>query len=859
MRVFKYLFLTAGFYTTGVVSYADEAYVPGHPEKLDYKNFADDFVFNYCVDCHDDTDARGDLNLLDIGPVDETNAAVWKAVWAQVAIQEMPPKKKNQPSVKERIQFTDWVVSELERVTKDKGGFHAHKDPSKGNFVDHQLLFQQVPEELKLEPTYSPKRIWRVTPLEYITRLNELINREPVFDPEKPGLRTHGDAVTTNHGGELKLYFGVDRILSWGGGVVAYGTSVKSVPAVLSTARKHGLENYADFSSVNSAEVSQILNKAQDILKYMAYGPESLITFPEQITNDVAVFWRAKPSGDQRGLASNIQYGEEMIRPKSPLYELLKEKQESYTDEELTKVIHHLFEMLTFRPASEKEADAYLGIVRDTVKELGQEEGLFMGLSAIFLDRDALFRTELTEGVAPEEDGRTMLQDWELGLALNHALSYIKPDAELRKAIVEGKMRTREDVKREVTRMLNDESIRKPRVLQFFRDYFDYDLASSICKDAASLRETGVARSSAILSKQMLKSTASTDRLIELILADDKEVLKNLLTTQQVVASPNDSVLFGKKNKEPKSREEGSSELLDKQIARDRKKSEELSAILENKDFIKEEMNAVHKVSDKVALFREFMDAKVAYRELFIKIAGKAKRFNPNVTQADFDGPEIFARTGYMSFGKGSLQPDRILTTAPEGQRLGILTHPSWLISHSDAMDNHAIHRGIWIRKKLLGGGIPDVPITVDAQLPDEPKTTLRSRMRVTREEYCWSCHEKMDPLGLPFEMYNHAGIYRETELGEPVDTSGEIIDSGDPELDGKVMNAIDMIHKLAESERVEQVFVRHAFRFWMGRNETLHDGPVLKDAYKAYRDSGGSMNALITSLVTSDAFLYRK
>jgi hypothetical protein len=66
------------------------------------------------------------------------------------------------------------------------------------------------------------------------------------------------------------------------------------------------------------------------------------------------------------------------------------------------------------------------------------------------------------------------------------------------------------------------------------------------------------------------------------------------------------------------------------------------------------------------------------------------------------------------------------------------------------------------------------------------------------------------------------------------------------------------MIQKLSESERVEQVFVRHAFRFWMGRNETLNDGPVLQDAYKAYRDNGGSMNALIASLVTSDAFLYR-
>ena len=44
-----------------------------------------------------------------------------------------------------------------------------------------------------------------------------------------------------------------------------------------------------------------------------------------------------------------------------------------------------------------------------------------------------------------------------------------------------------------------------------------------------------------------------------------------------------------------------------------------------------------------------------------------------------------------------------------------------------------------------------------------------------------------------------------------------------------------------------------------MGRNETLNDAPVLQAAHKAYRYKGGSMKALITSLVTSDAFLYRK
>ena len=174
-------------------------------------------------------------------------------------------------------------------------------------------------------------------------------------------------------------------------------------------------------------------------------------------------------------------------------------------------------------------------------------------------------------------------------------------------------------------------------------------------------------------------------------------------------------------------------------------------------------------------------------------------------------------------------------------------------------MDNHAILRGRWIRERLLGGGIPDVPITVDAMLPDEPKKTLRERMRVTRETYCWTCHEKMDPLGLPFEMFNHAGLYRTSELNQPVDTTGEIIDSGDPELDGQVKNAIEMIEKLANSKRVEQVFVRHAFRFWMGRNETLNDAPVLQAAHEAYEESNGSFNALLTSLLTSDAFLYRK
>ena len=57
---------------------------------------------------------------------------------------------------------------------------------------------------------------------------------------------------------------------------------------------------------------------------------------------------------------------------------------------------------------------------------LGKEEGVALGLSSIFLDRDALFRPELARNGQPDGHGRVMLQDWELGLAVNHALRYIK-------------------------------------------------------------------------------------------------------------------------------------------------------------------------------------------------------------------------------------------------------------------------------------------------------------------------------------------------------------------------------------------------------------------------------------------------
>ncbi|MEG3604476.1 MAG: DUF1588 domain-containing protein, partial [Verrucomicrobiota bacterium] len=194
----------------------------------------------------------------------------------------------------------------------------------------------------------------------------------------------------------------------------------------------------------------------------------------------------------------------------------------------------------------------------------------------------------------------------------------------------------------------------------------------------------------------------------------------------------------------------------------------------------------------------------------------------------------------------------------PKDQRMGILTHPAWLVAHSGNFDNDPIMRGHWIRYKLLGGSVPDIPITVDAKLPEDENMTLRERMRVTQAEECYKCHSKMNPLGLPFEQFDHFGRFRFLELDKPVDVTSKIVNSGVPEIDGEIRSPFELIERLANSTHCEQVFVRYVFRFFMGRNETLGDAKSLQDAHKAYVDNDGSMNALVLSLLSSDSFMYR-
>lgn len=470
------------------------------------------------------------------------------------------------------------------------------------------------------------------------------------------------------------------------------------------------------------------------------------------------------------------------------------------SDGQMESAIAFQFNTILRRTPSADEKKRFVAFMKKNMAEAGQTVGARYTLAAVLLLPEAVFRLEVGNGKV-DEKGRVRLAPREIAYALSYGLTDRRPDAELLTAAATGGLDTDEGVAEQVRRLLDDNRIEKPRILRFFREYFGYEAATEVFK----LDKDNPEHDARVLVED-------TDQLVRYVLAQDREVLRELLTT--------------------------------------------------NKSFV---------------AYKTAADAKKKRAEALAKFAEQLKK-DPQKNKTK--KPPKVGRSVYEAYGLKDF-PDTQPVELPANERAGILTQPAWLVAFSTSDDNHAIHRGKWVRERLLGGVVPDIPITVDAQLPLTPEKTLRERMNVTRQEYCWKCHQLMNNTGLPFEQYDHFGRFRTSEpvldpaattknvdkknkpLGPvlreaALDTNGLIAHVGDAALEGAVKNPIELVKKLAGSERVEQVFVRHAFRYWLGRNESRGDAASLQAAHKAYRAGNGSMKALITALLTSESFLYR-
>lgn len=209
--------------------------------------------------------------------------------------------------------------------------------------------------------------------------------------------------------------------------------------------------------------------------------------------------------------------------------------------------------------------------------------------------------------------------------------------------------------------------------------------------------------------------------------------------------------------------------------------------------------------------------------------------------------------------GSGFLKVDTSSRDGLGGQRFGFLTQGSFLALNAKPNQPSPIHRGKFVREKLLCDILPPPPNNVLIRPPDvKPGSTSRERFEQhTKDASCRQCHQLMDPIGFGFESYDGIGKYRTEESGKAVDNKGQFVNTLD--LDGTFEGVPALAQKLAGSKQVSDCLVAQWFRFGYGRVEQPEDKCTVERLQKSFTAANKDARELLIQLALSDAFRYRR
>lgn len=803
---------------------------------------AEGVLRRYCLACHRGDDAEADVQLDGLAalpPAERTDLI--DRVREMLRFGEMPPEDEPQPTPAERAHLETWLEAQSDaRVVREK-----LRHPHYGNVVDHDQLFSAAPAE----PAFTPSRRWLVNPQIFHERVMDVFKLQ---GRDRDNQQHRGFAGVTN-------------------------------PFVLPD--RSGVRDY-DLDALDGGDLLVMLGNARwiadrQLLMARRLGGERDIAFADKRDR-----WMP------RQIAATYQAFTEVVQ-----------SDEAPTPPQRDAAIAEQFDCVLRRAPTAPELDRYRALFDAATALSGPVAGLRQLLVAVLLESEFVYRLEFGDG-APDEHGRKRLGGREAAYAISYAIGDRRPDEALLAAADDGGLATREDYAREVRRLLADERYYRgqvdpslngkhyrsnvtshPKLVRFFREFFGYTGATKVFKDPP--------RSGAIYQNPGRGTVGTpgrlileTDRIVTRFVDADREVFRELLTSDQFFVYHD------------KSNQAGQDVLDDWRSVYERLKDTDW--IRQPQQVLDQHLDFLKTVKSMRVRDNSRPGELVNYMHFFTEHFGRG--VNPFTTVPWAHGytfhhaplynlpptPRI-SRYGSWKSTKytGEKVEPRQFWSYPAAQpfsiehRKGLLTHPSWLIAHSTNFHPDPIRRGRWIREKLLAGRVPDVPITVDAQVPDDPHRTFRQRVEdVTEPRECARCHRHMNPLGLPFEAFDDFGRFRTVESmehpdnlldkgngkttfdvypTEPVVTTGRLDGTGDPALDGPVADPLELIDRLSRSDRVRQSILRHAFRFFLGRNELPSDAQTLRDADRAYVESGGSFRAVVVTLLSSDSFRYRK
>jgi hypothetical protein len=250
--------------------------------------------------------------------------------------------------------------------------------------------------------------------------------------------------------------------------------------------------------------------------------------------------------------------------------------------------------------------------------------------------------------------------------------------------------------------------------------------------------------------------------------------------------------------------------------------------------------------------FEELRDDMVAETEQFVlHLFREDDAQVSTMFSADwsFASPELAA---FYGDGVASNAGDGSIVLDPS-QRMGVLTHASYLTSHARTPTRAAIYRGKSILVDVFCLSLvppPDAATNVEF---DSSRPAREQIEMATGGGSCMGCHQLINPLGFLFENYDGIGAWRTMEGEFPIDAVATIVGT---DIDGEYANATALMAKLAHSPLVEECVSRQWMRFALSRPEGELDDPSIAAVAAA---AGGDMRAMIPALTQTDTFRYRR
>jgi len=190
-------------------------------------------------------------------------------------------------------------------------------------------------------------------------------------------------------------------------------------------------------------------------------------------------------------------------------------------------------------------------------------------------------------------------------------------------------------------------------------------------------------------------------------------------------------------------------------------------------------------------------------------------------------------------------------------QRGGLLTMGAWLVSHGKKGRDNVVRRGMGVYRDAMCNDIKPLNIDLAAavrELVGADATIKEIADARGADATCGACHSTSDPVGLSFESFGGDGRFQTTYPdGKPVEAA--VVWNNVP-----FDTAVQVSAALAGDEQFQHCLVRRFGHFLLGADFGAPlEVRASAEAYKAFKDSGGSFEALLVAIVRDPAFIERR